>query len=208
MSRPINLSDKYWQGLSAEHQAMYAVIQPMPTPAHTFDCRIHDLENSISTMQRDCEESGGTFELNPDFQRGHVWNQSQQIAYTEALLRKTAPARILFNCPGWSRASSARRGDISDNHMQCIDGLQRLTAVLEFMRGAFMVFGRYKADDLKGSPFEPRQYTLQFAVHEFPDRAQLLRFYLNLNQGGTVHSGEELARVRALLASTQEASNE
>lgn len=67
-----------------------------------------------------------------------------------------------------------------------------------------MVFGKYKAADLRASPFDPRSFTLQFAVYEFPDRVQLLRFYLNLNAGGTIHSSEEIARVRALLTAAEE----
>lgn len=59
------------------------------------------------------EGLGGSFELNPDFQRGHVWTDSQRTAYAEAFIRK-ATGRILFNCPGWSKAYL--EGDIQQQH--------------------------------------------------------------------------------------------
>lgn len=40
--------------------------------------------------------------LNPDFQRGHVWTEDQQIAYVEFKLKKGKdPSPILFNHPAW-----------------------------------------------------------------------------------------------------------
>lgn len=41
-------------------------------------------------------------QLNPDFQRGHVWTEKQQIAWLEFFLRGGKTGRILyFNCPWW-----------------------------------------------------------------------------------------------------------
>lgn len=201
--KPHHLPDAYWKSLEPAHRAMYDVVRPMPTAAYTFDCRLSDIERSIARLESDCLGAGGAFELVPDFQRGHVWDQRQQIAFMESVLRKTAPARILFNCPGWVQESTTR-GDIPENHMQCIDGLQRLTAVRAFMAGEFKVFGRYSVQDLHGSPFMASSYTLQIAVYTFSKRADLLQFYLDLNAGGTVHSSQEIDRVRALLASASQ----
>lgn len=39
----------------------------------------------------------------------------------------------------------------------------------------------------------------QWSVNELRTRAEVLRWYLQLNSGGVVHTEEELARVRALL---------
>ena len=186
--------------LPPEHQEMYALIHPLPDAAYTMDSAIASIEKTLATIERDCTDAPtGCFELEPDFQRGHVWTQDQQIAYVEAIFRKTAPNRIMFNCPGWTRESTTA-GDINDNEFQCIDGLQRLTACRKFMAGEFTLFGKYKAQDLKGTPFDPRRFTLQFCIYEFNSRADLLNHYLRINSGGSVHTPEELDRVRALLA--------
>lgn len=52
---------------------------------------------------REEEETMGLL-LNPDFQRGHVWTESQQIAYLEYILRGGKSGRDLyFNNPSWRR---------------------------------------------------------------------------------------------------------
>ena len=39
-------------------------------------------------------------DLNPDFQRGHVWTEEQQTAYMEFLLKGGKTSRVIyFNCP-------------------------------------------------------------------------------------------------------------
>ena len=41
-------------------------------------------------------------DINPDFQREHVWSEEQQIKYIEHRLRGGESGRdLLFNCPGW-----------------------------------------------------------------------------------------------------------
>lgn len=196
--KPKDLSDRYWASLTEEHRALYAVVRPLQNPAYTVDWHVGSLEEMLAGVERDMVAGGGALELEPDFQRGHVWTQAQRIAYVEAMIRKTAPTRLLFNCPGWSRTND-EGGDIAANTFQCIDGLQRLTAVRKFMRGEFNVFGDCSALSLEGSPFDLRRYRLQMCVYEFNTRAELLQFYLDLNSGGTRHEPQEIERVRALL---------
>jgi hypothetical protein len=43
------------------------------------------------------------------------------------------------------------------------------------------------------------RYTATFEIYAITRRRDLLQFYLDLNAGGTVHTTDELARVRALL---------
>lgn len=201
---PYGFSDKYWDSLPREHQALYGVIRPMPDAAYTVDWQLGMLEKTLGDIESSMIEAGGVFELNPDFQRGHVWTDAQRTSFVEALIRKSATGRILFNCPGWSRSQSGE-GDIQENTFQCIDGLQRLTAVRKFMAGEITVFGGMVASDLKGSPFDPFRmgFRLQIGIYEFTSRAELLQFYLDLNAGGTVHTPQEIERVRGLLAQAE-----
>ena len=202
VTKPFDLSDQYWGGLSAEHQALYLLVRPQPKATYAMDNGLPRVENFINEQTDAMREMGGVFELEPDFQRGHVWSDDQRKGYVEALLRATAPINILFNCPGWSR-SDGGEGDIPRYTLQCIDGLQRLTAVRKFIAGELTVFNGLKAADLKGSPFDIRKYYLKFSVYEFNSKAQLLQFYLDLNGGGTIHPQSELDRVRRLLDQAQ-----
>lgn len=197
MSKPADLSSLYWAGLSPKAQALYSLIRPLPKAAYTMDVHLDYMEDFFQKQRVELPSMGGSFDLEPDFQRGHVWSDEQRVAYIEAVLRGTAPTRILFNCPGWQR-NDAGGGDIPEYTFQCVDGLQRLTAVRKFLAGEYTIFDGLSVDDLKGTPFALADFCFQFSVYEFNHRAELLQFYLDLNEGGTVHAPSELDRVRQL----------
>jgi len=201
VKKPVGLSDNYWNSLSAEHQEWYEVVRPMTKATYEVDVSLTQVERFLEQQSADMASMGGVFELDPDYQRGHVWSMAQRVAYIESLLREIAPRTIMFNAPGYSREREP--GDIPAHTFQCIDGLQRLTSVRKFMAGEIKVFGDKSCDDLTGSPFDPRRYRLSIAVYEFSNRADLLQFYLDLNTAGTAHSVEEIERVRGLLTEAQ-----
>ena len=76
-----------------------------------------------------------------------------------------------------------------------------------FMAGEIAIFGGLKASDLDGSKYAVNRpsYRLQFAIHNFANRADLLRYYLAINSGGTPHSTSEIERVKGLLAAADRA---
>ena len=48
-------------------------------------------------------EMGGGIDLDPDFQRGHVWSLEKQVAFVEFIIRGGESARHLYiHCPGFS----------------------------------------------------------------------------------------------------------
>ncbi|WP_454727770.1 MULTISPECIES: DUF262 domain-containing protein [Cupriavidus] len=180
-----------------ELAALTAKIRPMPRSKWQADFGIRDMERTLSNFEADYG-----LNLEPDFQRGHVWTQAQQERYIEAVIRGAVSAATLliqFNAPHWENHDY--RGDLPCE-MQCIDGLQRLSAVRAFAVDGIRAFG-YLASELDHTPFSIRRagnVMLKFAVHTFQTRAALLQFYLDLNAGGTPHAGSEIARVRRLLA--------
>ncbi|MFK4705558.1 hypothetical protein ABIC83_002397 [Roseateles asaccharophilus] len=196
--KPADLSDEYWASLSPAHRALYELVRPQPRSVYAIDMRLSGIEDFFAKLGKDMAAMGGVLELDPDFQRGHVWEHHQRERYVEALIRANAPRTIKFNCPGWQSRGDAA-GDIKPFTFQCIDGLQRLTSVRMYMAGDVKVFGGLTVTDLENSPFDPRRIHLQIEVYEFRWREQLLQYYLDLNEGGSVHTTAELDRVRALL---------
>ena len=128
-------------------------------------------------------------QLNPDFQRGHVWTEEQPIKYIEYLLRGGQSARVIyFNHPGRMRDWKSE--------FVCVDGLQRLTAVMKFMNNEVPVFGTYLKD------FEdklPRNIDLLFNINNLKTRKEVLQWYLDFNSGGTVHTEDEINKVKRLI---------
>lgn len=126
--------------------------------------------------------------LDPDFQRGHVWTQLQKQRYIEYCLRNGKCAnRIIFACEGWNSSGS--------NPWYLVDGLQRITAVQEFLEDKVEAFG-----------FKFSEYTGTLRIHQRfdvkivdTDRKGMLQLYLDLNAGGTPHAEREIERVRKLL---------
>lgn len=158
----------------------------IPRSGYLVDVAWHGLEWQLARYK---EEFG--IDLNPDFQRGHVWTRKQQISYVEHCLRGGESTRLLhWNCHDWQAFSG-------NFPVVLVDGKQRLTAVLKFLQDKIPAFGRklskYK-DNL--TPLNP---SFRFHVNALKTRAEVLRWYLELNEGGTVHTKDELEKVHALL---------
>lgn len=196
--KPAYLSDTYWSQLDPLSRELYERIAPLPTAAYTVDVGVDRIESFLASMDSDAKTMGGHLELEPDFQRGHVWSDEQRIQYVEAFVRRIADCKIIFNSPTWS--SEKVRGDIPAHVVQCVDGLQRLTSLRKFMAGEIAVFGGLKAQDLLQTAFSPRRLGARIQVHvyEFHWRSDLLSFYIQHNSGGSCHLPEEIERVRAL----------
>ena len=142
------------------------------------------------------QEQDGNLKLNPDFQRGHVWTEEQQIAWLEFFLRGGKSGKdIYFNDPFWLNWGSDVPGMYKD--FVCVDGLQRLTAVQRFVNNEIKVFESYFNE------FEdPRILNtncLVFHVNDLKTEKEVLQWYIDMNIGGTPHSQEEIDRVKKML---------
>ena len=130
--------------------------------------------------------------IEPDFQRHHVWDDERRSRYVEFCLRGGHWSRDLFwNCATWNRVESR------EEPLELVDGLQRLTAVRMFMADGLRVF-----DHLYSQFEDELRWTKQdfrMNVNDLETRAQVLRWYLEINEGGVAHAPGELERVRALL---------
>lgn len=138
------------------------------------------------------------WELNPDYQRDHVWTDQQRSRFLGFLLEGGHAPLIWVN------------NNSTTGRYEVIDGKQRLTACLRFLDGeisAEVSDGRqlwwrdFDEIDRRVSP------TIKYAIVQLPTRAAVLDFYLKLNRGGTVHTDAEIDRVRALLAELQPVAN-
>jgi uncharacterized protein with ParB-like and HNH nuclease domain len=145
------------------------------------------LKYLIGWIDEQIKELG--LQLNPDFQRGYVWSQEQQIKYIEYILKGGKSARVIyFNHPGWM---GNWKGDFV-----CVDGLQRLTSVIKFMNNEIPAFGIYYKD------FEDKlcsDVDLLININNLKTRKEVLQWYIEFNSGGTVHTEDEINKVKELL---------
>lgn len=142
-----------------------------------------------------------TLNICPDYQRGRVWSNDQCSRFIGYLAEGG-------ECPAlWvQRWADASRPD------ELLDGLQRVTAILRFLanevpmeltdgtRAYLRDLDQRSQRMLTGTVSGP-SLCIQYVQYE--TRAEVLRQYLRLNRGGTVHSDAEIDRVRNLLAAEE-----
>lgn len=159
-------------------------------PGHYVDVQWAHLLEYLEHHQR-----AYGLDLAPDFQRAHVWTEAQQVAFVEYVLRGgMSGIDLFFNHPDWGSTLL----DSPPGSYVIVDGKQRLHAVVRFLRDEVRAFG-YRYRDFEDSP---RFHLSRFRWHinTLRTRREVLTWYCELNTGGTPHTPEEIARVRALLA--------
>ncbi len=166
--------------------ASFSLIPQFPRSHYRINLPWDQLERQLSQYTENY-----ALDLNPEFQRAHVWNDAQRTAYMEfKLMGGPGSDEIFFNAPGWNKRSRTS--------MVLVDGKQRLETVRMFLRGEVSIFNGLVYGD-----FEDRLNSLDhfffFNVADLTDKADVYRWYLGMNAGGTAHTSEELAKVRALL---------
>jgi len=179
----------------ARSRELEKLIRPLKTASYEVDTQLKHIKSQLESLGKDY----GGLEMNPDFQRGYIWTEAQKTAFIENILRGVIPSSAMlvqFNCPNFSENSCM--GDLPRG-FQCIDGLQRITAVYDFLDGKVKPFG-LSITDLDNTSFDMRRGVFRFrlAIHDFKFKADLLQHYLDYNTGGTVHSADEIERVKKM----------
>lgn len=147
----------------------------------------------IEEEKKYVESLGYELELNPDFQRGHVWSESQQSKYMEHVLKGGLDGKIIsFNNPTYCIEEQ-------NSNIQCIDGLQRLTAIRKFFNNEIKVFGIAWENFDKASKRRISNINFEICIYTYKTKKEILEHYLQINEGGTPHSLFEIERVRKIL---------
>lgn len=182
--------------------AQFQKASPFPLSPWGVDVPWGYIEKQLDSF-KECEG----LDLDPDFQRGHVWTENQQRAFVEyMLLGGPAATTIYFACEGFNSAHI--KGPVC-----IVDGKQRLEAIRKFMRNELEIFMQprpwhsiglraergSKLSDFTDNMRITRRETLHFCVANV-DRPTMLRWYLALNSGGTPHAASEIEKVEQLLA--------
>ena len=138
-------------------------------------------------------------ELNPDYQRGYVWTQEQKEKYLEYRLMDGISGRIIYwNCPNWQRENG---NSDYDNTLELVDGKQRLNAVFEFLDNKVKVFGKFLNEYSDADVIKRMRYEFEFHINNLPNKKEVVEWYLGLNNGGSIHTEDDLKIARSVLQS-------
>lgn len=154
----------------------------------------YDLRGVIHFIRQQ-EEDRIAIDLDPDFQREHVWTPFQQEAWLIHILRGGKNGRrIFFNHPGWQGSYKGV--------MQLIDGKQRIEAIRAFLNNEVTLWGytyRELCPNFDAMRYLMSRNTMRLNVNTLKTREEILQWYLEMNDGGTPHTPEELEKVRLML---------
>ncbi len=189
----------------SNRERVNAIIKPLDRPGYSCDFSMRNIRKSIVSLLNDESE----LDMIPDFQRGVVWSEEKQIYFVECMLRNLLPRsafNLTFNMPFFYSPVDRRENDVPTKYQKfiCVDGLQRFTAIENFVEGKFKVFdNQISADDLRFTPFDLGRKTFTINVFEYDNTQDILNLYLNMNTGGIAHADTEIMRVREMLAEYQ-----
>lgn len=181
-------------------------IGVLDLPSDMLTVPFADAEKTLDSFR-----SAYDFEMKPNFQRERVWTQEQKIHYIENYIRGAVGVlgrTIAFNNPAFRvQPTDYKMPPDAELKMVCLDGMQRLSAVIEFMRGEFRVFRNiYPASDgvdvdfFDGTACSPKliQNGLFFQICSMQYNWDIYNYYITFNSGGTAHTTDEINRVIAL----------
>ena len=152
--------------------------------SYQINCGLSDIKYWVE--RQTSEEKSCRLDLNPDFQRGHVWTERQQINFIEYILRGGKTSPIYFNCVGWMNNF--------EGPFVIVDGKQRLTACLKFLKNEIKAFDHYY-NEFEGLC----SVDILININNLKTRKEVLQWYIDLNTGGTVHTNEEIEKVKELI---------
>lgn len=166
---------------------------PQFTQEGTHECD-YSLVSLVKYINEEEREYG--LQLNPDFQRGHVWTEEQQIKWIEYHLRGGKSGNVIYlNYPFLHSWNEAKEGEYQD--YVCVDGLQRITAARRFINNEIPAFGTYYKD------FEDKLRTVNCTIrvntNNLKTEREVLQWYIDMNDGGTPHTAEEINKVKELI---------
>jgi len=147
---------------------------------------IHFEEHYMNEITR-----GLKLNFDPDYQRDYVWTLDQKSRYIEHCLHGGRQGRdVWLNCPGWMRNYKGP--------FEVVDGKQRINAVLGFLHNEVPIFGNNYYKDIEGPlPYSKAEFIIH--VNDLPERWMVLQWYLEMNANMTIHTDEELDKVKVLI---------
>lgn len=119
--------------------------------------------------------------ITPGFQRdNNKWSLDMKIKFVQNLLSGVETDLKLFSLDG--------------KDFQIIDGLQRLTAIIDFMENKFNIFGDFTYEDLKNNLITFNTH-LTVTAYIFENWFEVGKYYIEINENIT-HTKEDIDKAK------------
>lgn len=170
----------------------------IPTGTYRVNTRLSYLKKTIDDFIEEFD-----LNLDPDFQRCHVWSREQQVKFVEFILQGGKCPPIYFNHTRWMYIGESK----DEEEMVIVDGKQRLTALLMFLNNEFYVFKNLDKENNIGylaKHFNELTRDIEMVVNDLPTKEKVLEWYLQINKGQVAHTDEEISKVEIMLNKIKE----
>ena len=152
------------------------------------EVRISRMQYSLLDLKRLYEDRGELI-IDPDFQRGNVWNIRQRSELIESIIMGIPlPIIYLF--------------ESIDGRKQVVDGRQRITAIIDFLNDKLRLTDLKILGSLNGCTFSRLEPKLQGIVEDYqllayviqPPTAERVKYDIfdRVNRGGTTLNAQEM----------------
>ena len=155
---------------------------------------IMDITSTVGSFL--LEYGSGAYDLHPVYQRGLVWNLEQKQSFIKSLFNKRTKVTPTF---------LINPNKIKDGYYEVLDGKQRISTILEFVKGGFAVEGFYFNDlslkdiiRFKSVPFvykTIKYYDKKIGETEMPLKSKI-ELFLQVNEYGEHVSQEHLEKIK------------
>jgi len=129
-------------------------------------------------------------DMEPDYQRELVWNESQKVALIDSIYKNIDIGKFTF---------IKRKYDPNDHfHLEVLDGKQRIKAILDFYECRIKYKGFTFNEMNWRDQYHFRGYHINWAETDHLTDEQKYRYFLKLNTGGVPIPEDHIKKVREL----------
>lgn len=140
------------------------------------------------------------------YQRGLVWDLKQKQLLIESIYNGIEIGKFIFKYHSWESIEKQMSETGHGYSWDCVDGKQRLNALMEFVQSKFPDFEGNFWEDFSE---QAKRKFLRFnglAIGELPEKAKdqdILRSFLTINHTGTPMSEEHINHVKQIYQNIQ-----
>ncbi len=134
-------------------------------------------------------------DLNPDYQRGNVWNETQKVALVDSIFKNIDIGKFTIIKRKWGDDPNVPQTPFM---YEMLDGKQRLTALFEFRMSMFKYRGMFYHQMHPRDRNHFKHFPVSCAETEPLTNEQKYRYFLKLNTCGTPVDKTHLRKVREL----------
>lgn len=172
--------------------ALSSFMQGISMFTHGDEAGVYESRAASTERFSLSENPSRLFECVPPFQRKNdKWTQKMQVGFIENILKGFKTTLMFYEIAP---------DDLHAVRTNCmvLDGLQRLTAIHDFITGKLTVFG-YTYDELiKHRSMRMNLITIKLADYTFSSEIEAVKFYIDINEGVT-HSEADINRAKVYL---------